>query len=270
MTIFSKIKLQIEKIILNVAIFFIQKYSIKIYSSRYIDYFKSELNWINSDSVNTVNFNLVLKNLKLLVSLINCQNLTKSDEEKLISMFQRIIQLEPLTPLTFSDSEFYENSDINNLRQNKRLKSVYLNTNNKVIYTEAILFLPKYTVLDLSGNLILSEKQGLPYTGPVFIIKENGTFSWFDSALTEVNTNNFNPDLKFIVPLYMIEYPEGWYIPFVKEKDLTDAKRVYKINEVNPDIANRYLEEELNFNNGEYRTELLNRIKFLVLTVLTQ
>lgn len=266
---FKGLKSNLKAVLIKFAMHIIKRYGLSRMDLNWVNYGISEIRRFNLNTTTDIDCkDLITNNCLEIIGLLAIQTHTRHTIEKEIDFLNKIIHNRPISPLSFEDDEFCSIEDETGLKQNKILPSLYRNGKNEFIYREAISLVPKFKVERKSGVLSLIEKDGIKYSGPTFVIKEDMSFSWFNSCDTTIlDKTKFDPEVKFTVPLYTIEYPNDWYIPFVLERDLKEVRKFYKISEADTIVAIKYLDDEANFDNGKYKDEIFDRIKFLIMTV---
>ena len=186
-------------------------------------------------------------------------------------LLNKLVHFGILSPLTFDENEWGAPFGIRDTLQNKRCSGLFWDskeTNEKLKYhyIDGIGKHDKYFVKeDENGKLYMDiDEHPGEWSGGAFVIRPDGTLRYSDLTAYIKNPKTFNPETHFHIPSYLIEYPEGWWISFVREEDLAVVKDSYNIKYENKTNTEKRLEEEINFKDGKYADEIRKRIDFVI------
>ena len=251
--------------------------------SNYIKYANSELDRFmpvntNNKTTNAMN-DLMRKDIIDILALLGTQGDSGTSIHWKLWTLNKLTSFRPLTPLTFEDDEFNlvdEYGHINNTKsyQNRRVSDVFKRIdkdgNVQYIYYGGITRQDKYKVIkdgDYGGYNIKEINDPASWSGGAFIIKKDGTLSWSPLSAIIKDTKTFDPDTKFKVPAYTIEYPEGWWMSFVKEEDLEEVLKVYDIRYYTEEETKERLEDEVEIKRGKYKDEIMGYVNYLLSSI---
>lgn len=167
-----------------------------------------------------------------------------------LDLFNKLVKFETIAPLTLEDDEFYSYTDV---IQNKRNSAIFKEKDGSISYLYGLSKNRHWYIGE--DNKIIKDRASYTTSGSVFVVKPDGsTYSIRTSVLLK---NKKADNLKtFVIPIYEIEYPMGWWISLVKEEELNAVKKVYDVI-----IDNFSLEEELDYENGIHKKEIQARIE---------
>ena len=251
--------------------------------SNYIKYANSELDRFmpvntNDKEANAIN-GLMRKDIIDILALLGTQGDSGTSIQWKLWALNKLISFRPLSPLTFKDDEFnlieeYINGTGVKSYQNRRISDVFKKIdrdgNVQYRYYGGISRQDKYKVIkdgEFGGYNIKEINDPASWSGGAFIIKKDGTLSWSPLSAIIKDTKTFDPDTKFKVPAYTIECPEGWWINFVKEEDLEEVLKVYDIRYYAEEETKKKLEEEVGFERGKYKDEIMGYVNYLLSSI---
>ena len=250
--------------ILKLAIKYINYYS---KDSNYVKHAKEEMDFAwprmkekNKDEDNTLQLDMCNDIISLL-SLLSTQDDSGLTIHYKLNLFNKLAKFDIIGKLTFKDSEFTLIDIVNNIHQNKRCSAVF-KCDNGYSYIDAFSFKTKYKIITTESYPILKIIPGndiIPWSGGLFTIDRQGNIKYFcKTYIKDINT--WNKD-KFTLDAYELEYPNDWFISFIKESDLDAMKEVYNIS-FNSN-SNELLKKEIEFQEGKHKDEILNRINVI-------
>lgn len=168
-----------------------------------------------------------------------------------LDLFNKLVNFKTIAPLTLEDDEFDSRTD--DIAQNKRNSSIFKEKDGAISYLYGLVKNRYWYVGE--DNKVIKDRASYTTIGSVFVVKPNGSIYAIRSSVLLKNKNA--DKLKtFTIPTYEIEYPKGWWITLVKEEELAAVKKAYDIKK-----SNSSLEQELNYENGIYRKEIISRIE---------
>lgn len=257
--------------ILKLAIKYINYYS---KDSNYVKHAKKEMDFAwprmkekNKDEDNTLQLHMCNDIISLL-SLLSTQDDSGSTIHYKLNLFNKLAKFDIIGKLTFKDSEFTLVDIVNHLHQNQRCSAVF-RCDKGYSYVDAFRFKAKYKIIsELSTtnektescpSLKIIAGNDIPWSGGLFTIDKQGNIKYFSKTYIK-DINTWNKD-KFTLYTYELEYPNDWFISFVKESDLDAMKEVYNISFNNN--SNELLKKEIEFQEGKHKDEILNRINVI-------
>ena len=208
-----------------------------------------------------------------LLSLLHVQGDSGCSIGYKLNLFNKLAKFDIIKSLTFSDDEFDSNGLVDRgVKQNKRLSSVFLNSDEKnpklkYSYIYGIFKQDAYIIQsDHKNNLtIVKDDNPSAWSGGAFIIKKDGTLRWSNLKAYIKDTSKFDPNKKYTIPAYSIEYPEAWWISLIFEDDLAVVKNDYYIKESSiHETAKRFKREVEEFKDGRYADEIKRRVDFVI------
>lgn len=175
-----------------------------------------------------------------------------------LSLFEKLAKFETIAPLTFADDEFNDAHSLDGSAQNKRNSAVFKEKNGEIRYINAISKRPTYYCGE--DAVVTKNVKSYCMSGGGFVIYPDRTIYYISNIGIIKDTKTFNSQ-KFEIPAYEIEYPDGWWLTFIKKEDLNDSIEIYDFKEV---PGQERLEEEFTFEDGIYRDAIMARINAII------
>lgn len=191
-----------------------------------------------------------------LLALLSSQGDSGSSIGYKMNMFKKCVNFDIITPLTFKDDEFGKADLLHHTLQNKRKSSIFKESDGSITYLYGMTKHGMYYIGD--ENKVTVRDSPCRFHGKIFVVRSDKSIYQVDCSvkLKHLPTTDFKT---FDIPIYEIEYPNGWWIGLTKESELDKVKEVYDIIE-----SNSSFEEELNFKDGKYRDEILARVNTVI------
>lgn len=252
----DRLKYWVRNQILKLAIKYIRYYS---KDSNYIKHANSEYQFAYGDYKSDNMQSYMCEQVNDLLALLSTQGDSGFSISYKLSLLNKMIKFEPISPLTFEDDEFNEPFTYYGTRQNKRYSSVFKNKDGSFNY---IYSYNKYSKWKIGEELEIVEGSHTNWSGSCFTIDKDGKIGYLGRDKIK-DIKNWNKQ-SFQINTYEIEFPKDWWISFVKTEDLKDYLEIYEPIDNDPETAVKMLNKEIyEFKNGIYTEDILKRIQII-------
>lgn len=245
----NKFKFNLKDYILNLSVKYINWYS---KDSNYIKHANNEYKFAWKDYENCEMQSYMCTQINNLLALLATQGDSGFSIGYKLNLLKKLIMLEPISPLTFSNDEFGEPYCKDDIRQNKRNSKVFKYSDGTYSYLDDFIKTEKYYIGE-SKEIIL--RDGGNWSGGIYVVPEQGNIYYINYGKIKDITKFTGKS--YYIDTYGIEFPTDWWISLCKESDLKEFLEEYTIEK-------QYnFDKELNYKDGIYKQEILERIEII-------